>query len=210
MARTCWLRGTLGTVMIGVVVLSDWLAGCGGVVGGLGAQDPVNAGVFAPSATPYGKTYGEWTALWWQWVCAIPIGDNPLPDPTGEKAGVGQSGPVWFLCGTTGNPPTAERTVTIPVGKAVLFPIVNCFFAAPVDGTTDDQLRAGSKASIDHVTDLEAVVDGRALQGLANYRFASPMYEYTSPPADQALWGGGYEGDPTGRSPMDTGPCSSR
>ena len=48
---------------------------------------------------------------------------NPLLDQTGQNAALGQSGEVWFLAGTTGG--SAERTVTVPPGKALFFPIVN-------------------------------------------------------------------------------------
>src|SRR5437899_1087429 len=80
------------------LVATMLLAGCGSglktggvtVVGG-----GSNPGVFAPSSKPFGKTYGEWSAAWWQWVLSIPKRDNPLADPTGEKCAVGQSGPVW-------------------------------------------------------------------------------------------------------------------
>jgi hypothetical protein len=28
--------------------------------------------VFSADSKPYGLTYGEWTAKWWQWVYLIP------------------------------------------------------------------------------------------------------------------------------------------
>jgi hypothetical protein len=193
--RTTHVTGQMaGGLLAAVVLASCWLTGCGGVVGGVGGKDAANPGVLSPSAVIYGKTYGEWSAVWWQWALSIPAADSPLPDPTGEKAGVGQSGPVWFLCGTTGTPPIAERTISIPVGRGVFFPIVNVVSTMPMDGTADDQLRAADKFVVDHVTDLVVVLDGRSLQGLFNYRFASPIFAYDAPPLDEALWGGGYEG----------------
>ena len=164
------------------------LAGCGGELGNLGQVDPQSPGVYPPSAVMFGKTYGEWSAEWWKWVYAIPKDRNPLGDPTGERAGVGQPGPVWFLAGTTGNPPFAERAFSVPAGRAILVPILNTTYAIPMDGTTEAQIRAGAKAAMDHATVLWAAVDGRPLTGLWNYRFMSPFFEYTAPGPEDALW----------------------
>jgi hypothetical protein len=34
--------------------------------------------------TVYGKTYGEWSAKWFQWAYAGPVGENAVEDETGE------------------------------------------------------------------------------------------------------------------------------
>jgi hypothetical protein len=63
---------------------------------------------------------------WWQWALETPASENPLTDTTGQFAAVNQpNGRVWFLAGNTGG--TTVRTVTVPVGKALFFPIVNVF-----------------------------------------------------------------------------------
>ena len=83
-----------------------------------------------PQVKAYGKTYGEWSAQWWQWVHSIPAGINPLLDATGEHCDEGQfafdNDKVWFLAGTTGG--EAERHCTVPHGKALLYPLVNGLF----------------------------------------------------------------------------------
>src|SRR5215831_17578658 len=53
-------------------------------------------------SSPYGNTYGEWSARWWQWLMSIPSDKNPNLDPTGAHCAEGQIGPVWFLAGTFG------------------------------------------------------------------------------------------------------------
>jgi hypothetical protein len=75
---------------------------------------------FQADSKPYGLTYGEWTARWWQWAYSIPKDVNPAYDDTGRYCTQGQSGPVWFLTGTYGHP--VDRYCTIPFGKAILFP----------------------------------------------------------------------------------------
>jgi hypothetical protein len=62
---------------------------------------------------------------WWQWALETPASENPLTDTTGQFAAVNQGGRVWFLAGNTGG--TTVRTVTVPAGKALFFPIVNVF-----------------------------------------------------------------------------------
>jgi hypothetical protein len=64
---------------------------------------------------------------WWQWVFETPASENPLTDTTGQFAAVNQSDRVWFLAGNPGG--TTVRTVTVPAGKALFFPIVNVFDA---------------------------------------------------------------------------------
>lgn len=61
---------------------------------------------------PYGLTYGEWTAKWWQWTLSTPKDVNPGGDTTGKNCALKQSGPVWFLSGTFGG--SATRVCTIP------------------------------------------------------------------------------------------------
>jgi hypothetical protein len=87
----------------------------------------------------YGKTIGEWSAAWWQWAGSFPSGENPIEDTTGEYCDIGQSGPVWFLAGTFGG--SAERSCTIPAGKAIFYPLVNVAWVdCPGDEIYSDNL----------------------------------------------------------------------
>ena len=86
----------------------------------------------------YGKTVAEWSAEWWQWAVSAPVAMNPVIDKTGEHAGVGQSGPVWFLASTFGGPfpfDPVVRTCTVPKGKALFFPVMNALWWGPDDNT---------------------------------------------------------------------------
>ncbi|MCA1706817.1 MAG: hypothetical protein LC808_27575 [Actinobacteria bacterium] len=83
--------------------------------------------VLPPRSRPFGLTYAQWSEKWWQWALSIPEEQNPMLDPTGANCGIGQSGRVWFLAGTFGGGP-ATRVCTVPVGKALFFPIVNAVF----------------------------------------------------------------------------------
>lgn len=83
-----WKQHLLSVLIITTLIGGFLLTGCGGgLKQGIVAsrQSAVNAGVFLPSSTPFGKTYGEWGDEWWKWALSIPPGDNPLLDETGEK-----------------------------------------------------------------------------------------------------------------------------
>lgn len=50
-------------------------------------------------STVAGKTIGEWSADWWNW--ANSISPNIFNDATGAQANENQSGPVFFVAGTS-------------------------------------------------------------------------------------------------------------
>src|SRR4051812_48595655 len=84
---------------------------------------------FTPAARA--DKYGELTAGWWQWLFKQLVSTNPWFDETGERAANGQehgSGPAgkyFFLCGVVNVSGTVERTITVPVGKALDFGVLN-------------------------------------------------------------------------------------
>jgi len=156
------------------------------------AQSGGNPGVIPPNARPFGLSYGQWSARWWQFVFSIPEPDNPLLHD--DKCSVGQSGPVWFLTGKycvdqtcmQQNFLTATRSCTVPPGKALFFPIAN----AEVDNLgvdpplTTEQLREFAKSLQDAVTSMSCDIDGAPVKGLTNssaYRVLSPVFDYTIP-----------------------------
>jgi hypothetical protein len=69
-----------------------------------------NLRVLPPNSRAFGLTYGGWSAAWWQYVESQPASSNPLSDVTGERCGVAQSGPVFFLVGTNGSGQATRET----------------------------------------------------------------------------------------------------
>src|SRR5262245_57270273 len=57
-----------------------------------------NADVFPVHSHPFGMTYGQWSAAWWQWATSLSADHHPLFDTA--DLSTGQSGHVWFLGGT--------------------------------------------------------------------------------------------------------------
>ncbi len=146
------------------------------------------------TATVLGANYpppSELAARWWNWALEVPAAQSPLLDTTGEFAGVGQSGPVWFLAGTWGGGP-AVRTFSVPAGKALFFPIVNYFacgylhapkFGGFPPGPIDYQ-REMAKAFIDTilVSSLVCEVDGVSVPVTAANREQSDPFALRLPP----------------------------
>jgi hypothetical protein len=167
---------------------------------GAGKGNP-NPGVIPPQANYSGASYDEWSARWWQWCYAIPIDGHPLYDLTGENAAVGQSGHVWFLGGvvwknnTTPPPLPVTRTITIPSGTALFFPIVNgeLNFAEVPDAPSVEALREMLDDFIGSLTNNEvyATIDGRPVRDIVSYRAISPEFEIWLPD-DSILEDQGY------------------
>ncbi len=167
-----------------------------GRVAGRGRQGNPNPRVLPVHANAFGKTYGEWAAVWWQWAAGLP-GDEPHPlyDDTGEACGVGQGGPVWFLAGTSSVIEEdgvfvgrANRTCYVPTGKAIFFPILNvvCNNFEEDPSLDDEGLLECASFFADAATGLTCVIDGRELSGLEGYRVQSPVFDLTLPEND--IW----------------------
>jgi hypothetical protein len=162
-----------------------------------------NPQVIPPQAHPFGKSYSEWSAEWWQWQLGLPATDHPAFSLTGENCDVGQSGKVWFLTGTftTEVPANAFATIvrescSVPTGKALLFPIANIDCStiepAPFRGGTPEELLSCAKSFIEGpnavVQDLSVTLDGRPLKNLQAYRFQSPVFDFNfEDPSDNIL-----------------------
>lgn len=123
--------------------------------------------VIPPWSTPHGASYAEWGARWWQWMFSLPVSESPMYDTTGANGGAGQSGSVWFLAGTfTGGDPSAHRTLTVPVGKALFIPVIN------VEGSLADTPTASTFSEVkqlvedfmDTITVADLTVDGHLLK----------------------------------------------
>jgi hypothetical protein len=180
-----------------------------------------NPGILPPQSKPYGKSYAEWSAKFWKWAYSLPGTNHPLFDTTGEFVAAGQSGKVWFLGGTYSTTATqlpqggtqvigeATRTATIPVGKALFFPILNSQNDNfQVDGNnnqiapftyTEQELRQFAAFGFDngYVRNLVCTIDGRQVNGLQNanttrYRVQSPLFQYTVPQTDNIYEAQGF------------------
>ncbi len=185
------LASVLATVLL-IGACSVAFAGKGNSakqVGNLG-----NPGVAPPQSMAYGKSYSEWSMAWWVYAINLPLDENPFGH--GTDGTIGQSGPVWFLGGTfVGSPSTIERTLTIPAGTALFFPVmdVECSTIETPEsgfhGSNEAELRACAKGWADQqgagvFGPLFCKVDGVELKNLTAYRFATPLMYFVLPAMD--------------------------
>ena len=151
-----------------------------------------NPGVLPPNSHPFGKTYGEWNAGWWQWFFSVPASKNPGLATNGTlDCSVGQSGNVWFLAGPFLTSGSFTRSCTVPVGKALFIPLINswadnvCNNGIPpnLPPQTVEQLRDIAKNFVIPPANLHTSIDGHSLTNLESYRAISPVFSYTLPPS---------------------------
>jgi len=143
--------------------------------------ESVNAIVYSIDDKPFGSPYGMWAAKWQKWMAEIPTPVNPTIDTTGKNCGEGQTGPVWFLTGTTGG--SAERSCTIPAGKAIIFPVMGseCSYADTPSVKSERDLAICAQADDNIATNLQATIDGHSIEQLDKYRVTSPLFNLTFP-----------------------------
>ena len=121
--------------------------------------------VFSKSDIPYGRTYGEWTAKWWQWIMAIPKERSPLHDLTGEHWDVDQpSSDVWFLAGNFARKDEVfpHRKIKIKSGRSFLLPVLNCAssFLTDPDLKTHEELLCHVEDDVNSVVKNELFING--------------------------------------------------
>jgi hypothetical protein len=158
------------------------------------ADDPPGPKVIQRDSVAYGRTYGEWSAAWWQWALSLPVASHPLFD--NGDCSTGQSGPVWFLggkfcqTGTKCDASAAKRSCSLPAGKALFFPVVNTEDSTLEESTlpggnpnaTIVDLRKFAESSIDGTADLRVEIDGVPVPNLKNrFRVQSSAFGFTLP-----------------------------
>ena len=123
----------------------------------------------------------------------IPAYENPILDPDGGFAHIGQQGKVWFLAGTAGGP--AERWVTVPEDKALFFALVNgVWFLCDGEEATELEMREDLAWIADRYGQLECTLDALDGEGPKPVTFSnvmvrtqSPVFEFTVP--EDFIWG---------------------
>jgi hypothetical protein len=138
--------------------------------------------IYSLNEQPFGKSWQAWTAKWWQWFFSIPKENHPAYDDTCERWHIDQHDPnVLFLAGTTGG--KAQRTITIPAGKAVLFPVINFATSYSEDSSlkTDAELITHAKSNIADIVKKEASIDGVDLLISEKHRVQSHPFDFSFP-----------------------------
>jgi hypothetical protein len=144
--------------------------------------------------SPYGHTYAQWAAKYWQWTLSFPATADPASDTAAQESG--QTGPVWFLAGAHGSAlvngqATVTRQITVPEGTALFLAVLSVLddntgcpnynkpLLTPPQLGTDVLDIWNSVASATFCT-----IDGVPVSGLANpitspYLIQTPPFSYT-------------------------------
>ena len=174
------------------------------------ASSSSNPGIFPINSVPDGKSYGNWTAAWWQWELSVPAAQNPDEDTTGGYANLNQGGPVWFLPGTFGDQTyPVVRNISVPAGKELFLPVYPWIFgscAGDCDpsnpGVTCDiptlRQAAASAATSVLTGSMEVSIDGVPVREVSQYRALSPSGFSVTLPPDNVLQFLGVSSDVAG------------
>jgi len=141
--------------------------------------------VLPPSSLPYGYSYQEWSAKWWQWN----LGQNTNHVELVGYPGIceGPASRVAFLAGAPGSI-TVTRHVIILAGTPLFFTILSAEAdntGCPMTSFTADELAAQAAGNWSFVTATTCSIDGVAVAGLENptntiYNVVSPPFSYTT------------------------------
>lgn len=144
--------------------------------------------IYANNSSPYGITYVKWITNWWKWLISIPRHINPALDVTGELCETYQDNQhVWFLSGTFGG--VVTRNCKVPLGKAILFPIINCEFSFADEPSIKSEkgLEERCRLEMDKIGDIYATLDGEMIDAL---KCRVPSGTFTvNMPSDNCLGG---------------------
>jgi len=141
--------------------------------------------VLPPSSLPYGYSYQEWSAKWWQWYAGQ---DTNHVELVGEPdICEGPASRVRFLNGAPGSV-TKTNHVIIPAGTPLFFTILSAEAdntGCPMTSFTAAELAAQAAGNWSFVTATTCTIDGVAAAGLADpintiYRVQAPPFSYTT------------------------------
>ncbi len=156
--------------------------------------------VLSPESWPYGQSYEEWSARWWQWALSQSTDHEQLVGAPMDSCNA--SSPVWFLEGASGEI-TTTRKVTVPDNVALFFPILTAWAdnsgcdASNHVSFTDlavPDLRGEVAGLWSAVSDTQCWIDGVPVTGSDNYSNSfymvqSPAFSYTTARKDNILAG---------------------
>ena len=187
-----FLRGRLGSALAALLLLA------GTVLSSL-------AGVLPPSSLPYGLSYQEWSAKWWQWSLEQSTNHLEYVGYPGVCEGPGSN--VRFLAGVyiPGSGGISIETNHIVVSDQN--PLFLSVLSVWVDNTgcptfttnSVDQLVAEAVGDWSFVTVTTCTIDGVAVPGLSNptnsvYLVQASPFSYTTAERGNVL--AAFDGDP--------------
>ncbi|MDG3002443.1 hypothetical protein [Paludisphaera mucosa] len=153
------------------------------VVPGLAPAARADLVVLPPHSIIEGRTIGDYTADWWRWAFGFSVPNDPFTDPTGAAANMNQSGPVFFVAGTTGG--DATRTFAVPADRYILIPLLNFELSQLELGDfslTEGEIRSQVDGVVDLFDELHASLDGVEVPDLFSHRETTSAFAYEAAP----------------------------
>jgi hypothetical protein len=163
------------------------------------AQAGQNSVLYPKKSHPYGADIATWGERATQWIYRQPLDQSPLFDETGANCAVDQHGPVWFIARIAGPPVfSGTRSCTIPAHKALFlyigadvedYPCPAFPGFEPAPGQSLYEFLSGiARDVMDTVDFLEVSLDGRQLDDVLSYRYASDdLFGLTGDPSLQPV-----------------------
>lgn len=151
--------------------------------------------VLPPSSLPYGYSYQEWSAKWWQWYLGRSTNHVELVGEPGLCSGPASR--VRFLAGAPGTT-TETRQVTIPAETPLFFTVLSAWVdnsGCPMfTSFTADELAAQAAGLWSLVSLTTCTIDGVSVPGLSNpattaYLVQAPPFSYTTAEKGNVLAG---------------------
>lgn len=124
-------------------------------------------GVFPPDSHPYGNSYAQWAANWFEWLVEIPAAEHPSLEP--ENCDADQFGNAWFLAPSFGG--HLDVSCTIPAGKAIFVSPGGGFCTEALSGfRTYRELLRCARQDFRTVSDIQISIDGRPVRHRYAYK----------------------------------------
>ena len=112
-----------------------------------------------------------------------------MKDLSGVNVEKNQSGPVYYLPGT--NDGFAERSITMPAGKSILFPVINNMHDFPCpdkgygpdpDQTVESFLLENAGRAIDRAQNMVVMLDGNPVEVKRSHRITTDLFYFKGDP----------------------------
>ena len=171
------------------------LAIAGVMLLGMALRSSAGETVIPPSDLPYGLSYEEWSAKWWQWYMGLET--NHIENVGSPDICSGPGSQVRFLYGAPATT-TATRHIIIGPEISIFFPILGFIAdntACPVsDFGTNSGAQLGTEVigGWSGVTLTTCAIDGVSVAGLTDpvtsiYSVVSPPFSYTIAQKDSII-----------------------
>jgi len=136
-----------------------------------------NVPVLAPGEDIAGEPLSHWIQRYWQWSRSFPKGETPADDSTGERCALGQSGPVFFLTGSSKSG-MVSRTCVVPKDSYILIPLINVLAQVTPGKPADCEALMRPVRQVNaSFANLYFALNGVVLQTPINYRGDSGCFE---------------------------------